>query len=368
VNLHPYVRRPGPESDYHMPKPYEYHVSTSHLVQMLEKGHMNVDLDAEAWDRLTTWIDLNVPDHGRWGDHRPVPDGYDKMRNDFLKKYAGMDDDPETYPTPDPVMPEFIRPAPLKEKPLEKKDWSFDDKNVKGLKNSLSFEIGPTQQIEMVLVPSKSPYYIGKYEVMNSQYSLFDSQHETGYLQIFNKDRTSRGVSMVNAVQPVARVKWQDAVRFCEWLSSTTGRKFTLPSEWQWEYACRAGAQTPMWCGQAKDDFGKYANFADSSLSFITTGNSPRWLPVVKEVDDNSVATAPAGNYKANGFGLHDMHGNVWEWTSTESDGKAVCKGGSFYDRPVRGTADARLMYEKFQPVFDVGFRVVCEVNDEDRK
>ena len=57
---------PGPESDYHVQMPMEYHASTSELVQMLEKGHYNVKLDAEAWDRLITWIDLNVPDHGTW--------------------------------------------------------------------------------------------------------------------------------------------------------------------------------------------------------------------------------------------------------------------------------------------------------------
>ncbi len=72
--LHPFVRRPGPESDYHLQKPLECHAGTSELVQMLEKGHYNVKLDAEAWDRLITWIDLNVPDHGTWREqHGPSP-------------------------------------------------------------------------------------------------------------------------------------------------------------------------------------------------------------------------------------------------------------------------------------------------------
>ena len=74
--LHPYVRRPGPESDYALQQPLEYHASTSELVQLLEKGHYNVKLDAKAWDRLNTWIDLNVPDHGTWSEHRPIAKEY----------------------------------------------------------------------------------------------------------------------------------------------------------------------------------------------------------------------------------------------------------------------------------------------------
>ena len=54
------LSRPGPESDYHLQVPYEFHADTSPLVQLLKKGHYNVKLDAEAWDRLITWIDLNV--------------------------------------------------------------------------------------------------------------------------------------------------------------------------------------------------------------------------------------------------------------------------------------------------------------------
>ena len=66
--LHPYVRRPGPESDYHVLRPMDYHASTSELIQLLEKGHHGVQLDREAWDRLVTWIDLNAPCHGTWSE------------------------------------------------------------------------------------------------------------------------------------------------------------------------------------------------------------------------------------------------------------------------------------------------------------
>jgi hypothetical protein len=72
IALHPFVRRPGPESDSHLQKPLEFHADTSELVQMLKRGHHNVKLDGEAWDRLITWIDLNVPDHGTWHEHRAI--------------------------------------------------------------------------------------------------------------------------------------------------------------------------------------------------------------------------------------------------------------------------------------------------------
>mgnify|MGYP000072486365 CR=1 FL=1 len=84
--LHPYVRRNGPEGDYHLLTPLEFHADTSELVQMLEKGHHNVQLDQEAWQRLYTWIDLNGPYHGRWSDVNAIPeDGHARRLADRQK-------------------------------------------------------------------------------------------------------------------------------------------------------------------------------------------------------------------------------------------------------------------------------------------
>ena len=95
--------------------------------------------------------------------------------------------------------------------------------------------------------------------------------------------------------RPVIRVRWKDAQRYVQWLSEKTGEKYRLPSESEWEYAARAGAETAYNWG---DEIGR--NRANCN------GCGNRW--------DHS-ETAPVGSFEANGWGLHDMHGNVWEWT-----------------------------------------------------
>jgi hypothetical protein len=92
--LHPYVRRNGPEGDYHLLTPLEFHADTSELVQMLAKGHHNVQLDDEAWARLITWMDLNAPYHGTWteaGANQQILD----RRKELRLKYDGVAYDPE---------------------------------------------------------------------------------------------------------------------------------------------------------------------------------------------------------------------------------------------------------------------------------
>ena len=205
--------------------------------------------------------------------------------------------------------------------------------------------------------------------------------------------------------QPVVRVSWHQAVAFCRWLSEQTGETFTLPAEAQWEWACRAGTATPLWYGGLDADFAKVANLADHSLRFVDTfgwglpsGAVPPWRPAIETVNDGHRVTAPVGSYKPNHWGLHDMHGNVSEWTLSEyrpypyRDGgptgakgvglqvtgsefqvpgspithhasrttRRVVRGGSFYDRPMRARSTWRLAYPPWQRVFDVGFRVVA--------
>ena len=102
------------------------------------------------------------------------------------------------------------------------------------------------------------------------------------------------------------------------------------------------------------------------------------WIPRDNRFDDGGFVTEPVGRYQPNLWGLHDMHGNAWEWTRSayrlypyhENDGRndlalageeRVVRGGSWYDRPKRCTSSFRLFYPAWQRVFNVGFRVVCE-------
>ena len=132
--LHRYVRRPGNESDYRLLNPYDYHVSTSWLVQMLAKGHYGVQLDREAWDRLTTWIDLNVPDHGTWGEHRAIRAPFRTLRQEACAAYANRSEDPEEIINPyRPGSVAFVAPAKTRAAPKSPivTNWPFDAAEAK---------------------------------------------------------------------------------------------------------------------------------------------------------------------------------------------------------------------------------------------
>ncbi len=165
--------------------------------------------------------------------------------------------------------------------------------------------------------------------------------------------------------RPVENVSWHDAMEFCNRLSQRTGRHYTLPSEAQWEYACRAGSTTPFHFG------------ATITPALANYNGTVSYADGPKGEDRNQ--TIAVGTLPANAWGLHDMHGNVWEWCldrwhgsyeGAPTDGSAwvqggdesrrLLRGGSWYGRP-RGCRSA--YRDHFRPVdadFNVGFRVVC--------
>ena len=212
------------------------------------------------------------------------------------------------------------------------------------------------------------PFYLGVTEVTNAQYEQFDPGHR--------RWRGKLGYSTADD-EAVVFVSWEDAVAFCRWLSNKEGRPYRLPTEAEWEYACRAGTSTPMWYGTPDANFAKVANFADERLNALTRRDSPKWIPTFDAVNDGDIVTANVDKHQPNPWGLVDMHGNVAEWTRSlykpypyrgddgrdalDAEGMRVVRGGSFYDRPARGRSAFRWRYRTWQKVYNVGFRVVVE-------
>lgn len=139
---------------------------------------------------------------------------------------------------------------------------------------------------------------------------------------------------------PVVNVTWNDAVAFCEWLSAKEGREYRLPTEAEWEFACRAG-RTSLWHhGEDPDGLARVGNVADATAKAKLTKYSTSGYINSR---DGYVFTAPVGTYESNAFGLHDMHGNVWEWCADWYDAEAY-KGrrGVTPDPIVRSASDDR--------------------------
>jgi sulfatase modifying factor 1 len=193
---------------------------------------------------------------------------------------------------------------------------------------------------------------------------------------------------------PVIYVSWNDAVAFCEWLSKKEGKTYRLPTEAEWEYACRAGSSHRYHFGDDPEELVRFANAADRDSqaddekrgvksvigSFDkdgkkTTTNIP--FPYLSR-RDGYVWTAPAGKFRPNDFGLYDMHGNVWEWCSDWYDenyyanspvdnpqgpvagSSRVLRGGGFYSSPVVLRCAYRSDGVPSFRYHGCGFRVVC--------
>ena len=405
ANLHRFVRRPGIESDYHLLTPMEFHADTTELVQLLQKGHHGVQLDAESWDRILTWIDLNTPYHGTWSEATHDPSPQRQRRRELRKLYAGIDEDPEAIPE-------------RGEWKIENGEWKMEKGGESGenppastagsgptlesppsmLHSPISnlhspiartVDLGNGVTLDLVLIPAgecvlgdgkeaplrrvriAEPFWMGRCEVSNEQFARFDPTHDS---HIEDKNAYQFGVHgyPVNQPrQPVVRVSYEQAQAFCRWLSERTGETFALPTEEQWEYACRAGTSTPFFYGDLDTDFSPFANLADAKLREFAsdpyTVDTPLpnptpyddWIPKDPRFNDGGLVTMPIGSYRPNPWGLYDMHGNVWEWTCTARGNRMIVRGGSWRDRPYRATASFWLSYPPYQRVFNVGFRVV---------
>jgi formylglycine-generating enzyme required for sulfatase activity len=205
-------------------------------------------------------------------------------------------------------------------------------------------------------------FFLGKYPVTQAQWKAVAA------LPQVNRELDPDPSEFKGENRPVERVSWYEAVEFCDRLSQKTGRQYRLPSEAEWEYACRAGTTTPFhFCETITPELANY------------NGNYT-YGAGVKGVERGE--TTQVGSFGvANAFGLYDMHGNVWEWCAdpwhenykgAPTDGSAwldendndnqvyVLRGGSWYAYPGYCRSACRLNYDADVWGISFGFRVVC--------
>ena len=208
-------------------------------------------------------------------------------------------------------------------------------------------------------------FFVGKYPVTQVQWQAVAN------LAKINRELDPNPAHSQGNNHPVELVSWYDAVEFCARLSKLTGKQYTLPSEAQWEYACRAGTTTPFYFGETITS--ELANYRGIS----TYGNEVKGTCREEKT--------PVGSFPPNAFGLYDMHGNVWEWCAdtwhrnyegmpidgsawtdkgfdNESKLRRVLRGGSWFTNPALCCSAFRFNGLPNLRYDDFGFRICCGV------
>ena len=263
------------------------------------------------------------------------------------------------------------------------------------LMGSPETEPGRGQDEQQHRVRITKPFLLGVYEVTFKQYREFVKA--SGYKTDAERDGTggwgfdakspdspyrrkpefnwsNNGFADIDD-HPVFNVSWNDAVAFCAWLSKQEGKTYRLPTEAEWEYACRAGTNTRYWHGDDPEGLVKVGNVLDASA--VKLFDTLKKHAVTE--NDGYAITAPVGKFRPNAFGLYDMHGNVAEWCgdwygvdyygespADEPQGPAtgtgrVFRGGAWRDDPVLDRSAARDLSEPTYRGGRVGFRALCE-------
>ena len=238
------------------------------------------------------------------------------------------------------------------------------------------------------------PFYLGVTEVTRGQFRRFvddagyqtegesDGKGGSGWneeARKFEQDPKytwqSPGFEQTDE-HPVLNVTWNDAVAFCQWLSRKEGKTYRLPTEAEWEYACRAGTTTRYQVGEDPEGLAVVGNLADGTAH----DKFPDWDAIAAR--DGYVFTAPVGRFTPNAWGLLDMHGNVWEWCSdwyakdyygrsaAEDPGGAnpaslrVLRGGGWYPEPRVARSANRNAFVPDLRYVNVGFRLARDQSE----
>jgi formylglycine-generating enzyme len=234
------------------------------------------------------------------------------------------------------------------------------------------------------------PFYLGAMHVTRGQFRKFvdesgfktdaekDGKGGSGYDETRKKLSQGPDYSWRNAgftqtdEHPVVNVSWNDAVAYCRWLNRKEGKEYRLPTEAEWEYACRAGTTTRYWCGSDPEALATVGNVADAAAR----AEFPDWTWTIK-ANDGYVFTSPVGSFRPNPFGLYDMHGNAWQWCGDwyareyytfspvddppgpSSGSSRVLRGGSTSGRPNLARSANRNAHPPDSRFYFTGFRVL---------
>jgi eukaryotic-like serine/threonine-protein kinase len=199
-----------------------------------------------------------------------------------------------------------------------------------------------------VTVPS---FFMGKYPVTQAQYQAIMGTKPA----LFQGEK-----------RPVETVSWYQALEFCEKLSQKTGRKYRLPKEVEWEYACRAGTTTPFYFGETITT--DLVNYSGDFFPYASYASAPK--------GEFREETTDVGIFPPNSFGLYDMHGNIWEWCQDGYEERALyravwrliaskkfvvqLRGGSWLDPAKECRSATRRRAVNVVPMPHYGFRVVA--------
>ncbi len=233
-------------------------------------------------------------------------------------------------------------------------------------------------------------FAIGKYEVTTAEFASFVAA--TGYrpdgpcmefsppesFEISSQTSWNQTGFPQTELSPVTCASYFDALEYVTWLSAITQKNYRIPSESEWEYAARAGSNSPYFWGDSRFDTCNYANVRSAGADAISTRQAIADERDGFPCDDGYVHSSPVGSFLPNAFGLHDMQGNVWEWVAdcnhknyagAPSDGSAwlddrgcqfgVIRSGSFLNLVERSSTTVRAGRPREGRATNMGFRVV---------